>query len=562
MKRLKFISFFLLLSIFCCIEVHSQNVDSLRLLDYSDLETLIKSKEEKTKIKLIYIEAYKQKAYKDLDSLRIGESFFFKAAITPALKNRLALYDSTIYYTKKLKSSNFPAYAYFKKGTVLHQLRQYIAALDNYLLANNTFPDKNNSNYYILKFNIGFIQRIIGDYEEALDAFYECLHYYEKKALHNRLYHGVLFQISNVHLEKGQYNKATQFNKQGIQSALNNELTKYYYLFVCNQGENLAKQGKFHEAIDSLQKATPHLKNSPDQTIGYFYLAKSLYGIKQKEKAMKYFRKIDTFFSKTSYVILPLRESYEFLIHDAKQRRDKELQLYYTNQLLKFDSIHLKTYKDVSKAIAKEYDIPRLLEEKEKLIADLKEKTNNTSNKFIWSITIGILTSILASIGLLYFYRQNKKYQKQYEAIIAKNKSKGDYKNKVKAQKTIDHTIELDENAIQTILDKLQVFENENQFLTNQITLQDVARKLQTNSRYLSKIINVYKEKTFTHYINDLRIEYLIDRLQNDTTFDKYTIKAIAHEIGFTNSATFYRAFYKKIGLKPSYFIKKVRKSQ
>ena len=102
-----------------------------------------------------------------------------------------------------------------------------------------------------MKFNIGFIQRTIGNYDDALEAFYECLNYYEKKLPNNeKLYHDVLFQVSNVHLDKNQYKKATQLNKQGIRSALKNNLIDYYYLFVCNQGENLTKQGEFSEAID------------------------------------------------------------------------------------------------------------------------------------------------------------------------------------------------------------------------------------------------------------------------------------------------------------------------
>lgn len=81
-------------------------------------------------------------------------------------------------------------------------------------------------------------------------------------------------------------------------------------------------------------------------------------------------------------------------------------------------------------------------------------------------------------------------------------------------------------------------------------------KKLETNSTYLSKTINQYKNKNFSQYINDLRIEDTITRLREDKKFRNYSIKAIAEEVGFSNSESFSKAFFKKTGYQPSYFIK------
>jgi AraC-like DNA-binding protein len=74
----------------------------------------------------------------------------------------------------------------------------------------------------------------------------------------------------------------------------------------------------------------------------------------------------------------------------------------------------------------------------------------------------------------------------------------------------------------------------------------------------LSKTINHYKGKNFTQYLNDLRITYIINKLKVDKKIRKYTIKAIAEEVGFSNSESFAKAFFNKTGLQPSYFIKKI----
>ncbi len=109
--------------------------------------------------------------------------------------------------------------------------------------------------------------------------------------------------------------------------------------------------------------------------------------------------------------------------------------------------------------------------------------------------------------------------------------------------------------VVQNILNALCVFEQNYGFLTHNITLGVLAGHLKTNSKYLSRIINLYKKKSYTQYINDLRIEYAIEQLKNNPVFFQYTIKAIAQEIGFNTSEAFSKAFLKKTGMYPSQYI-------
>lgn len=109
-------------------------------------------------------------------------------------------------------------------------------------------------------------------------------------------------------------------------------------------------------------------------------------------------------------------------------------------------------------------------------------------------------------------------------------------------------------------MDKLTLFEANKDFLIKKITLNSLSKKLETNPKYLSKIINFYKQKSFNNYINDLRIEYIINKIKTEHVFKKYSIKALAFEAGFNNSQSFSQFFYKKTGIYPSYFIKQLNK--
>ena len=90
--------------------------------------------------------------------------------------------------------------------------------------------------------------------------------------------------------------------------------------------------------------------------------------------------------------------------------------------------------------------------------------------------------------------------------------------------------------------------------------MHNLSKSLSTNSNYLSKIINFYKGKNFSSYISDLRIDYCVEKLKTDEIFIKYSIKAIAFDIGFNNTESFSKAFYKKTGIYPSFFIKELEK--
>ena len=118
--------------------------------------------------------------------------------------------------------------------------------------------------------------------------------------------------------------------------------------------------------------------------------------------------------------------------------------------------------------------------------------------------------------------------------------------------------IGISKEIVKSVLIALEELENNNTFLDNEITLNSLSKLYNTNSNYLSKIINTYKEKNFSTYISDLRIEYCLEKLKNDTTFRKYSIKAIAFEVGFNNTESFSKAFFKKTEIHPSYFIKEL----
>lgn len=86
------------------------------------------------------------------------------------------------------------------------------------------------------------------------------------------------------------------------------------------------------------------------------------------------------------------------------------------------------------------------------------------------------------------------------------------------------------------------------------LTLSEVAKKLNTNSVILSKVVNQQFGLNFNDYINQYRVNAVINRISLPQ-FKNQTLLAIAFDSGFNSKATFNRAFKKFTGKNPKDFL-------
>ncbi len=96
-------------------------------------------------------------------------------------------------------------------------------------------------------------------------------------------------------------------------------------------------------------------------------------------------------------------------------------------------------------------------------------------------------------------------------------------------------------------------------FLIPNITRKSFCSESELKSeRYLSQFINEKYKKSFSVFINDLRVEYAYSRIQNDSRFRNYKIEEIAKECGFGSKKSFERAFFAKYNETPFKIISKI----
>ncbi|AZA64404.1 hypothetical protein EG345_06555 [Chryseobacterium carnipullorum] len=201
--------------------------------------------------------------------------------------------------------------------------------------------------------------------------------------------------------------------------------------------------------------------------------------------------------------------NYKYLIQYAKQKGDDRLQLYYTNKLLRADSVITSDFAVLSTKMFREYQIDRLNESRDRLVR--KHKYGST------------FLSLIIAGGLLAFYffvirsRQKEKLLTiKYEELLEKLRNDDETNTEI-----VDinlHSVKSTHNdeRVKEILKNLKIFEEKKQFLDKDLKLPDVARLIKSHRSELSFVLNEHMKMSFTQYLKILRIQYITKQLMDN----------------------------------------------
>ncbi len=186
-------------------------------------------------------------------------------------------------------------------------------------------------------------------------------------------------------------------------------------------------------------------------------------------------------------------------------------------------------------------------DELEKITQEIKRVETHSQTYLILFVIAFFIFLIIVS----FFYNRSKKLRLQIKNSISKRIVK-DTSNSIDL---LSYETEV------TILNKLQKFENGTKFTNKKISLSSLSVMLDINSKYLSYIINKNKNQDFNTYINQLRINYIVNKLKTDTNYQNYKLSYLAEECGFSSHSKFSQYFKTFVGKSPSEFISEIKKS-
>ncbi|PKP17400.1 MAG: hypothetical protein CVU07_04200 [Bacteroidetes bacterium HGW-Bacteroidetes-23] len=134
-------------------------------------------------------------------------------------------------------------------------------------------------------------------------------------------------------------------------------------------------------------------------------------------------------------------------------------------------------------------------------------------------------------------------------------------KKKVPARQINNQNTSLSPELSNTLLKNLEKFENPKKYLEKDMNLAKLAALLDTNTKYASVIIAEKRQKKTTTYINDLKIDYVVELLISNNKYRNYTNQALAEEAGFGSTQIFTLCFKNRIKMPPTSFIQQLKAS-
>ena len=527
--------------------------DTLRSKNYDYLFERIEDLEKNRNKQSLYLRyfLFKAKSEKNAEEIVNG----YKNYVYYSSDNLKLIYaDSMINSAKKAKNNVLIGSAYLSKGILYYSQKKHNYALDSYLLA-DTFISKTNDKYliYKVKYNIDNIKYYLGFYNEAISLFRECITYFKEN--NTRGYLNSLHSLGLCYNHIGNYGLCSETNEKGIlegEKLVNTEMTAY---FNHSEGINQYFKNNYASAIEKITNALPAIRRNKDfanESVAYFYIGKSYWELKKPEIAVAYFKKVDTIFDNTGYIRHDLLENYQLLVNYYKSKDNLRSQLHYIEKLLRADRLLDSKYYYLSGKIYKDFDTKKIVLEKRN-IQKLFDKRKH--NDIIFTSIIALLFLSLVLIAFLHI-RNKKIYRQKFEELMKKSEAP----NKNETTNITKGIEDINPETVGILLKQLERFEKDKKFLEKDLTAAKLTVTLGSNAKYLSKIIYHARGKKFVEYINDLKIDYLIQLLNEDKMLRNYKNKALAEEVGFSSTQRFANAFFARTGMPPTYFIEELKK--
>ncbi|MFC4267842.1 helix-turn-helix domain-containing protein [Polaribacter marinivivus] len=177
----------------------------------------------------------------------------------------------------------------------------------------------------------------------------------------------------------------------------------------------------------------------------------------------------------------------------------------------------------------------------------LNPEWGNFGNQFWHYIAFSIVVLYVSVNGYANAVKMSFLNDVNSETINVYQESDEDHKTK--QDNTNLEEIEFWKDKILHLVERDKIFKNPT------LTLSDLSKLLNTNTKTISKSINSGFDMNFNDFINHYRIEAVKEKLQKEE-HKTSTLLGIAFDCGFNSKATFNRAFKKSTDLSPKDYLK------
>ncbi|MBQ0732680.1 tetratricopeptide repeat protein [Aquimarina celericrescens] len=371
----------------------------------------------------------------------------------------------------------------------------------------------------------------------------------------------IIILTSEVYLDREQYDSTLYYIEKGLEISKELRYQEAILDLYIKKGMVYYYQKKYDESLNFLFKAKDILseqeinnKSFPSINTSYF-IASCYYQQKFYDQAISILLDSIDNFEENDLFKPPAIRSHLLLANCYNEKNEYEKANQWRSKYVKLNESY-QNDKDQTVDIIHKKETKKLQKEIINIKAD-QIKDKQAKNQIFWIL---LLTSTALISTIFIYFKKQRSNKTLFNKLMKEINDLESVKQATIGKKESSKEIIIDDQKINQIIKGLEKLEVEEYFLKSECNLRSMAKKLKTNATYLSKTINIHKEKNFTDYINDLRIEYVLKRLKDDKRFRSYSIQSIATEIGYKSSYSLVKHFKAKTGINPSYYIKSLDK--
>jgi len=477
------------------------------------IESIEKSKMDKS-----------SKVYQDLLGMCVNKLFY--------IHKNLGEYDLALFYLDKHKNSVPNNHFNEQYGSIKVAMGDYVNGI--------ALLKRELKTSHHLKLGVGekkvMNKKLFADKYNIIGEAYQKYYIHSKKT--------VLLDSANHYFNVA----ATMMLQDNFQP----EYTKA--LLSMREAKSAALAGNYDKSLSLYRKRKKYpviQDNIRTEQLFDLGMADCFHHLKQVDSALFYCEKYVESYQVTKVSKENLLMTYNIMTQCYNEKNDTKNAYRYAQKSLELIQ-SIEGIKSKSLNFLHNYDLNKIKEESNKVIA--------SKNYFKISL-FGILILFAVVVYSFYYYYKNQK-EKHYRFLkIIQNlkESKTSEISNLQIEKVEAQPKQIiDEELIEKIAIGLKKLEQKETFLDPNFKLAFVAKKLNTNTAYLSQYFNQVIQKTFSEYSQELRIHYVLKKLKDAPYFRKYTLQAIAEEVGYKDANTLVRVFKKQTGLSPNYYIEKL----
>lgn len=344
----------------------------------------------------------------------------------------------------------------------------------------------------------------------------------------------------------------------------NNDDKSTYYTRPYARAMLAAGEKQWPEAIDLLRKSLqftdsmllpPRNVVATELAIGNCFLQ-----INSTDSAISHFNIAQKIAADNGYSEL-INETFEYFSAAYERKGDKYLSGVYRFWYLQMkDSLFNTGEFSRLRDLQTSYDIDKFEKEVSRL---------NIEERFHARV-IAIVSAAMAliSVMLLISFRQNRLLKRKNRDIYNKYVTMINKKDIIQKTEERDQPDESRKYAGSSLNDNMRmalknriakVMADEAIICNDGFSLDTLASACESNSTYVSQVLNEDFGKSFNRMLNEARVEIVSRRLMDTEKNGKLTIEAISASAGFRSRSNFSRTFKAITGLTPTEFLKEAK---